>query len=333
MKNHLLMIVVILSQMVFGQNNVYKIDPIHTNRKVKELNFEPVIHMVKFKEVQIISGGVKRRIVNLPYVLLEKEIEALKEENIVLQIAFEKGYKRYNDLEEMKSSITKFLNSNSDFDSKKGLLIKAQSLALENGISELIYADESINRIKKTKFMLLKMNKLDLKVHLKRISWKLNSMVIQEPIKETAKEELLAARINQLANMPKYKYSKTKEFKTKKSGLYLDQKVPSANVLKGDFVMVGKYYILKTEVGNEFKKGEIVDSQEAISNQLAKKGAVGKQKFLFKNKATNVIYISDIDFLNNYAFTINGKFNKYIAIDTSSSSYLDKGVKLQLVSH
>ncbi len=331
MENKLLIIIsLVLSQIVFGQQDVYKIDPLHTNRKLKELNFEPELYSVVFKDVQFISEGKRQRVLNPSYIVLKREIEELNEENAVLLEDFEEKYKKYTDVEKIKSSINKFMSSESGFEIKKNFLIEAQKLALENGINELIYADASVNPTKKSKFLLLKLNKLDLKVHLKRVSWKLNALTTSLPLKDTKTEELLKTKQNQLENTRKYNYIETEAIKTQKSGLFLANKLESVKSLKGEFVSVGEYFILKEDIHHKFKKGEIVDHEVVISNQLINKGMVGDPKMLFKNTITNAVFLGNINFLRQYAFTINGKFNKHIVNKTST---VKTNAKSQLVSN
>ncbi len=328
MKNYLLIINLVLFQIAFAQKDVYKIDPIHTIRKLKQAVLQPRLYSLVFKDVSIVKAGANRKTINPSYIKLETEVETLREEAEQLQSVYDKAYQKYADLEKIKSSLTKFQSSEKSFESKKQHLIEAQVLALEHGFGELIYADDHINSMKKSKFLLLKLNKLDLKVHLKRVSWKLNTLASSEPIKDTSKDDLLAVKEADLENTKKYKYFKSKGIKTEKSGLFINQKVTSIKSLKGDFVKVGKYCILKSDFKNEFLKGEVISYEEAMKYNFLATSKVTSPKMVFKNKKDDSIYISDINFLRMYAFTINGRFNKY-----AKNSNASNRAKSQLVSN
>ena len=49
------------------------------------------------------------------------------------------------------------------------MLVKAQVISSENNLGYFIYADSEINPKLKSKFFVLSMNKMDLKIHLKTV--------------------------------------------------------------------------------------------------------------------------------------------------------------------
>lgn len=304
-------VVLFVTQICFGQQvKVYEFEPKHTHRKIKEFKEAPIVYSVDHVtfEKTIAVGLVP--ILNNDYILLERNIKKLEKDSVVYHNKLAIASKRQNDLLKIKTLINDFIASPKDFDSKKENLISAQGLAEEYGLLELIYADENINPNKRAKFMVLKIDKLDLKVHLKRIVWRIEDMFIPLPVSKSLIDENLQKLRRNIKGVEKYNYKDGGYKKLTRKGMVIKNKVHNFDMVEGEFEQLGTYYILYNGYKKIFKQGEIVNQRQAIKNNLIDKGYTSVPRILMKQVKTNKLFLADLNFVNQYAFLINGKFNR-----------------------
>lgn len=326
MKRKITILLILVSFVISAQKSTYELDPVHTNRKLKNFKKTPFLYAVSYRKVNFNSGGGERKIINRDYVRLEKEIEELKEKQYTNEeIMINDQLHKKEEIESIPNLIKRFLESGEAYDDKKNLLKEAQNLAIKYNVAETIYADEALNVKDHAKFKLLALNKFDLKIHLKKILWKLDELNVSKPELEAGKTidevspialelELLEGK---LLETNKYVTIKLKAKSTNRQALLLSREIPSANKLQGEFWPLGVFYIIKKDFKNRYKKGEIISSKVVRDEALKDLNIVGSPKLLFKNKISKATFISEVNFLKNFAFMVNGKFNK---LDIHNSS-------------
>ena len=154
------------------------------------------MYAVVEKKFKFVAAASKRKVLNKKYEALEAEISSLVADSIAYDAKFQNKLSEYSEVIEIKKLVESFLNSTKPYEIKKSKLIKAQKLALQHNVNELIYADSQINSQFKSKFFVLQLNKVDLKVHLKKISWRLDQMELVKPVKSPS--SILNQRLQEL---------------------------------------------------------------------------------------------------------------------------------------
>lgn len=314
-KNKLSLFLVLISFALNAQTKVYKLDPIHTARKLEETRVAPSLYSVILRKLNFTTGGGIKKVINKDYIELERKIEELREIQSMNEEEQGVETQKATEIKSIGVLLNDFLASKSDFNDKKSLLKEAQNLAIKYNIEGLIYSDSEINTDAQAKFKLLSMNDFDFKIHLKRILWEYEKMDFNQKdtsnTTETDSNTIKLAELEeQLSVIKKYNSVKLSTRTTTRSALLTGSKVPSAKKLQGDFVPIGIYYILKKDVKNKYKKGEIISSKELRNSGLKNTNLVTHSQLLFRNKRSKAMYITESNFLNKFAFLINGKFNK-----------------------
>ena len=313
MKNVLLILLsIVLSNSIFAQNkDYYDLEPKHTLRISKEYNKFPVIYKVNNKEFVFSTKPKSKKVLNKKYALLSEQINDLEAQNAKRTSLYEGKIKKFKEVSKIKTLINTFLNSKMPYEIKKKNLIEAQTLASNHGVNELIYADSNINSSLKNKFFVLQLNKLDLKVHLKKVTWRLEKMDLVKPVESPS--NLLEENLKELqlkkSRLRKYDLIASKPKITKKQGLVIGASSVPLKQVSGQFVKKGVYFIIKNNYKSLFKKGMLVSVSDVRKYNLEQKGYVGSAKELIVDTNTQHLYISEKTFLNKYAFSINGKYN------------------------
>ena len=323
-KSVFLTVAVLLLQNVYGQQvSFFDMEPMHTQRKLKEYKQSPLVYSVSEKQVKLTIPGKKTRVLNKDYKEVESQIASLKNDSIHKEESFQLKLNKFSEVSKIKVLINEFLSSQKPYEIKKTKLIAAQKLAKANGVDELIYADNSINTSLKSKFFVLQLNKLDLKVHLKKVTWRLEQMDLVAPVKKP--NVLMNQRLKDLRSKKRslkpYNYIATKPTVSVKQVLVASQTLNS-NLLEGQYKQLGSYYIVQNDYNKSLKKGQIVTPKLVAKLGLNKKGFVGPQQVLFEDLKTKKQYITESNFLERYAFSINGKFNAGLNSDIVYSNGL-----------
>ncbi len=315
---------VLVAQFCFGQQiSFYEFEPIHTIRKLKENKDLPIVYSVD--EVvfeKIIAVGLVP-ILNKEYSLLEQRIKKLEKDSIIYHNKLSKALKKQNDYTKIINLINQFNSSPKSYENKKEKLIQAQKMADSYRISELIYADENINPSKRAKFLVLKLDQLDLKVHLKRVVWRVQDLFISlpSPNSSTIDASLQELRVA-IKDMEKYSYKDGGSKTLTREGMVIKNKVHNFNTVEGEYErLLGSYYVVHNGYKKVLKKGEIINSEIAVKNNLIERGYVSSPKVLIKQSTTGNLFLVDLSFVNKYAFLINGKFNRNeLPVETNKKS-------------
>lgn len=311
-KGVFLMITMLLLQNLYGQQSAFfDLEPKHTQRKLKEYKQSPQVYAVNERQLKFTTSVAKKRIKNQEYEVLESEITSLENDSIQREMKYQFELGKFSQVSKIKILINDFLSSTKPYELKKEKLITAQKLAQSNNVNELIYADKSINTELKNKFFVLQLNKLDLKVHLKKVTRRLDQIDLVKPSRKPS--ALIDQRLKDLRTrkrgVKQYNYLASKPKTVLKNGLITTNKIDNIGLLEGQFKQVGFYYVLKNNFKLNFKKGQLISAGDVAKFNLDKKGYVGPSQVLFQNVKTKNKYITQSNFLNRYAFSINGKFN------------------------
>ena len=216
-------------------------------------------------------------------------------------IAFSEANKRKsnnkNEIAKVKNNINAFLKSTDDFQAKKHLLIEAQKISNKYGKNYLIYADAEINTANKSKFFVLSKNKLDLKIHLKRLLPKINiTSTNNNDIASSSKENAdvlnrLKLAKNKLRNTEKYTITPGTTTINKSSELKLDTFVfKPEDIIIGNFSNLGKHYISNNTKGSKVLTPEDIKKSGADNNEPL---------ILIQNNTTKALYMVVPDYVEN----------------------------------
>lgn len=290
----------------------YDMEPKHTLRKLRENNRNPKVYPVSMKHFNLTAKAKKRRIPNKDYAVLETEIKGLMEDSIAAENAHQSKIRDFAEVSKIKTLIEGFLTSGKPYELKKNDLIEAQNLADTHGVKELIYADAQVNSAQKSKFFVLQLNKLDLKVHLRKVTWRLDQMDLVDPVRKPT--SLLDQRLKDFrkkrSGVKKYNYVTSTPKKVSKNILAVsDNSSRSLGDLSGKYTKKGLYHVVISDYKQLFKKGMLISLDDAKKYKLEESGYVGPIQLLIREEASKKDFVTERTFLNAYAFSINGKFN------------------------
>ena len=164
------------------------------------------------------------------------------------------------------------------------------------------YADSEINPKLKSKFFVLSMNKMDLKIHLKKVIWKMDAVKPEpENSNELQNENLKVAR-EKLQSTNKYEVIKNGPSTESYNVLALGTDVvePEKKV-SGYFKVLGEYYVVNSE-----KEGtnieELVTVKEAQKKKVKEEDLVfAISVMLIQNIVDKTKYVVSPGFIDQYA--------------------------------
>jgi len=191
---------------VYGQYAVYEFKGNLNSLISKKKNEIPTVFEVIKGKISVKKKTPRKKVENPIYKNIDLELKELLKDSIQLVEANRKKIDTYNTIDSAKNLINQFIRSTKPYEIKKEKLIKAQLLADNNNLDVLIYADTKINAKNKSKFFVLKLNSLDLKVHLKKIVWKIESKNKKPDIKTPSSPEKASELRKKLKTVNPYKY-------------------------------------------------------------------------------------------------------------------------------
>ena len=290
--------------------SVYGLDKAFTKNRILRLKSTPAVHTIITKQyVNIEPTTVKKT--SQKYLNLKSSIKTLDTEVRELKKNYEVSLDKYNNINTIVEKINTYLTSQKPFEIKKAFLKEAQLLALENKITEKFYGDHSVNPSFKSRFLVYSLNKIELKIHLKRVVSRIQQINIKpEPFQSPKNSELELLR-NKLQKTKPYIYINGPAKKTYSNYLTLGNKIEKVYDLTGDFRIINESYIITKDVTNKFKKGQLVEK-----NKIDR---LGSDTRAFTDKNTLYIiesigqtnskkYTVEKSFFKNYGYTFDGKF-------------------------
>ena len=114
-----------------------------------------------------------------------------------------------------------------------------------------------------------------------------------------------------LKGIEKYRYSTGTYKNINRDGLVVSKDFDGSEFLNDDFEQLGTYFILYNGYKNKFHKGELIDRNTAVANNLIGANHAGGSWELFRQKNTGVLYLIDFNFADEHAFFTDGKLDKY----------------------
>ncbi|WP_010523280.1 hypothetical protein [Aquimarina agarivorans] len=94
-------------------------------------------------------------------------------------------------------------------------------------------------------------------------------------------------------------------------GYSVNGRVDNPSKISGQFKKIGRYFVVNKKFSNLFFPGQLITITEVSKHNLLVSNHVDVAQMLFEDVATKKRYIADTNFLQHYAFSINGKYNKH----------------------
>ncbi|MDO5979498.1 hypothetical protein [Flavivirga spongiicola] len=271
----------------YAQENHYEFNRLNTRKQTLKGQSTSEIYGVFYVKME--------GLVNPEYTKLKSELEKVKADSISKTTDYSKALDKFNDISTIKSKVVAFNSSSKPFRNKVALLKEAQILASKHHIKDLFYSDNYINKHMKAGFLLLSLNPEDMKVHLSKILLKLdNNIKVPE---KPAYESIVALR-KKLSNTKKNK--DIKNLKNNK-GYTIQNSIVPPEEITGNFMVVGKYFVLSTPT-NRLLKDQLISKKTVLNLRIAKKKLyTNEERVLIQNKRTKEMYLVDHSFLNSFS--------------------------------
>jgi len=171
------------------------------------------------------------------------------------------------------------LSSKLPFEKKKSLLKEAQQLAIQNNITEKIYADSTINQSFKARFLVYSLNQIDLKIYLRRVVSKISqSNVKPESFPQTQEIKILREKLKKI-----------------KPYMYVDGPAKMISLTKS---------VLGERMARAYDLVGLVDKLMLIEGGYTKDEPLLVIKSIDENKT----YTVEENFFKEYGYTFDGKF-------------------------
>ena len=309
-RNNIFIMVLFLSVSLFAQKKVYEFHSNNTKVRMKKNGF-PTINSVVNTSFEVKNKVKAKKVISEEYKKLNVEIRDIVKDSLSSNLKYQKAIEKLEALKKINTLISSYINSTKPYELKVNKLIAAQKIADTYSFDQFIYADENLHPEKKSKFFILKLNRLDLKVHLKKITWELDKKVknFKQAPKDTEADSKLKILREKLKKTKKYKYIK-QPFKVHvEEGFALGATISDPTIVVGAFQKVKDCYVLKETYGR-YKKGRIISVDEAVSGRVPNNYFVdGSLKKLISDVDNGKMYVVENDFLNKFALKINGKYN------------------------
>lgn len=300
-----------VSHVCIGQQNSSKeLSPQYTVPIKKEIKEEPIIYRVHEASFEKTTVAEVVPILNEDYARLERNIRIFEKDSIYYNNILQAAIEKQNDLLKMRTMINEFIVSSENFDDKKEKLISAQKLADKYNLSELIYADNAINSKNSTDFLILRIDDEFLNRHLKRVIWHIQDLFVALPSTnaKVINKNLQNLRLA-LKGTEKYRYSTGKNKSIIRDGMVISDKFDNSEFFKDNFEQLGPHFIVYNEFEDKFQKGELIDKNTALKNNLISVSNSGGSWELFKQKNTGRLYLVDFNFVDEEALYTHEKFN------------------------
>lgn len=275
----------------------------------KQIKKEPLAYRVHEASFEKTTTANRVPIINENYALLERNIKIFEKDSIYYNNKLEAAIKKQNDLFKIKTMINEFIVSSENFDSKKEKLISAQKLSDQYNLNELIYADSTINTENSTDFLILQIDEKYLNRHLKRVICHIEGLFVALPVTNSRviNKNLQKLRLA-IKGTEKYRYSTGTYKSIIRDGMVISKDFDNSELFKDDFEQMGAHFIIYNEYKDKFQKGELIDKNTAIKNNLVGVNHSGGTWELFRQKNTGRLYLIDFNFVDEHTF-LDGKFN------------------------
>ncbi len=311
-----------------AQNSNYELNEFYTKAVISETGKVPYMYSVK-KESVSFEKKEKLKRESTQYLNAIDKLNMLVKDSTSISETHSKKLTKFNQLNKVKDLINSFLKSVKPYELKKEKLIEAQKIADTYQESLLIYADDKINSKNKSKFFVLQLKSLDLKIHLKKIIWKVDASNKKPENLNNENFKNIEKHRNDLKSIKKFEYYYGPSKKNSRNALVLNKKIEDPITIKGEFKAINDYVYIKT------KTKWHINNELILYNEIkesAKKDIFSTLKKLIKNVNTEELYLVDLNFLETYAIDQNKKEelltqNEIKSIDIDKSDQIFRSMK------
>lgn len=300
---NIIFLVLFVSLKIQSQNYSELIFDEQFNALITErLGYAPTVFEVVNKEYKTTTKTASKKL-SQAYIDAVQEVKNAENDsaNVALKIA--SRLEKSNEIDRLRNYIDNFLKSNEPYELKKEVLKNAQKISTKYSLGYLIYADSEVNSHFKSKFFDLSMDKLDLKVHLNKIIWDIDTNQKSELESfsfEEANSKLTEAR-EHLAKINRFDITEGVKNVDDYNVLTLgDDVVNPEKEIYGHYETLGEYYVV-TGV-KEYKPEQLVPAKEIEKKQIQKENLVFEIPIvLIQHSITKSNYLVSPEFLDQYA--------------------------------
>jgi len=305
-KNYFLLLLITLLvnfSMLSQSIDIYGLNKKFTKTRMLRFKTAPNVYSIYNKQITYSKETkVKKRYLNI-----KRKLKSAEAKELVLKKKYETKMNRYNSVNSIVSKIKDFLSSKLPFEKKKSLLKEAQQLAIQNNITEKIYADSTINQSFKARFLVYSLNQIDLKIYLRRVVSKISqSNVKPESFPQTQEIKILREKLKKIKPYM-YVDGPAKMISLTKS--VLGERMARAYDLVGDFRVLSTSYLMISDYEDKFKKGQLIEKDLVDKLMLIEGGYTKDEPLLvIKSIDENKTYTVEENFFKEYGYTFDGKF-------------------------
>ncbi|MGY5353175.1 hypothetical protein ACXGQW_11580 [Wenyingzhuangia sp. IMCC45533] len=267
---------------------------------IKKKDLSDVYAVKETKTVTELKNTVKEK--STVYINLQKQVNLLEQEKIKYVRKYDSILIVKQEFDQISENILSFLKSSKPVAEKKGLLKEAQVIATKYGIKDLIYADKEMDPARKSKFLVLSLNPIDHKFHLKKV---LKNLKQEKVVKEIPKynDKKLNTLKTKLRNTAAYEYKEVYGGKLTNQTLTAQGKVKDLNLVAGKFEELREAYLIVDSKNPKLPKNSIISEEEfAVAD-------IDKVKFLklllIKNVENGAMLMVEENHLQTYGYKIN----------------------------
>lgn len=300
---NIIFLVLFVSLKIQSQNNNDLIfNEQFNNLTTDRLGYTPSVFMVENKEYKKTTKTSSKRI-SQAYKDAVQAVKIAEKDSVNAALKTATRLEKSNQIVRLRNYIDDFLKSNEPYDLKKQVLKNAQKISTKYSLGYLLYADSEFNSHFKSKFVVLSMDKLDLKVHLNKIIWDMDKNQKSEPESSSLDIEnsKLAEAREHLVKVNKFEIIEGDKNAGGYNVLTLGKDVinPEKEIY-GHYETLGEYYVV-TGV-EEYKPEQLVPAEEVERMQIKKENFVFEiPVILIQHSITKSNYLVSPGFLNQYA--------------------------------
>lgn len=312
-----LLLLLVYSYISYGQYNTYEFKEVLNTLITEKRNEAPIVFKVNKTNISTATKS-KKKVETKLYKELNLELQEILKDSIKMAENNQQKTDSYKNMNTAKEYINQFISSAEPFEVKKEKLIKAQKIVDRSNLDLLIYSDEKINPENKSKFFILKIKSLDLKVHLKKIVWQIESKNKKPVVKKPFESEKAKEVRKKLKSIKRYEFIDGPMRSKKISTLALGEEITRPDdIIDGVFKNRGEYYVIAKKTNNRVV--EQLVSVEKIKSMDSK-----SYSLVFDITATLIQKLED----NSQYLVASGFINEYSLTKLSQSKKFKDKVKL-----